>query len=431
MGDAQMEEGDSNTRDIEVAPALIAVHPAQRSVAVAVGSDLRVYDLVGDCPVSLVDDSAKPFHSDSIRAIRYGASGKLFVSAGDDKLVKIWSTDSWLCISSVCCEKRVSAVAVSNDGLFVCFADKFGVVWVVSLKEDAENQALPDKKAAPMLAHYCSIITSLEFSPDGRFIVSADRDYKIRVTVVPKNPLDGAHEIQTFCLGHSEYVSCLDFIHSPDYPHGLLVSGSGDSSVRLWDVTSGSLLDTCGIGAKVELSATDGIEEEPCHAVTDLCTCPNGTSIALAVQSLKGVMLLNCDLSAKTLSIAKVILIDGEILIPTSLGTSLSEGLLWMVTGISKLRGFDHSSLARVRAVSAFEDNSRDVQPVFLRDDEIPGGKQLLERLQGSVTIDNDVFLAAAEALKTAMRSLMIKKQYSDEKREFRKRTRNDRKLKH
>lgn len=429
MGDAQMEEGD-NPREIEVAPALIAVHPAQRSVAVAVGSDLRVYDLTGDSPVSLVDDSAKPFHSDSIRAIRYGASGKLLVSAGDDKLVKIWSTDSWLCIGSVCCEKRVSSVAVSNDGLFVCFADKFGVVWVVSSKENVENQALPDKKAAPILAHYCSIITSLEFSPDGRFIVSADRDYKIRVTVVPKNPLDGAHEIQTFCLGHSEYVSCLDFIHSPDYPHGLLVSGSGDSTVRLWDVTSGSLLDTCEIGAKAELSVTDGLEEEPCHAITDLCTCSNGTSIALAVQSLKGIMLLNCNPSAKTLSIAKVVLIEGETLIPTSLGTSLSEGLLWMVTGISKLQGFNHSSLARVRAVSLPEDNGQDAEPVLLRDDEIPGGQKLLERLQGSVSIGNDVFLAAAEALKTAMRSLLIKKQYSAEKREFRKRTRNDRKLK-
>lgn len=40
-------------------------------------------------------------HKDSIRAIQYGAEGKLFVSAGDDKLVKIWVTDSWRCISSV------------------------------------------------------------------------------------------------------------------------------------------------------------------------------------------------------------------------------------------------------------------------------------------------------------------------------------------
>lgn len=44
MSETQMEEGDTH-KDIEVAPALIAVHPTQESVAVAVGSDLRVFDL--------------------------------------------------------------------------------------------------------------------------------------------------------------------------------------------------------------------------------------------------------------------------------------------------------------------------------------------------------------------------------------------------
>jgi hypothetical protein len=44
MEDTPMEEGETN-KDIEVAPALIAVHPAQESVAVAVGSELRVFDL--------------------------------------------------------------------------------------------------------------------------------------------------------------------------------------------------------------------------------------------------------------------------------------------------------------------------------------------------------------------------------------------------
>lgn len=55
----------------------------------------------GGSAVSLVDDSCGPSHKDSIRAIRYGANGKLFVSAGDDKLVKIWSTESWRCICTV------------------------------------------------------------------------------------------------------------------------------------------------------------------------------------------------------------------------------------------------------------------------------------------------------------------------------------------
>ncbi|XVF80812.1 hypothetical protein PTKIN_Ptkin15bG0105300 [Pterospermum kingtungense] len=429
--DTQMEETEQNNKDVvEVAPSLISVHPTQNSVAVAVGSDLRIFNLLEDCGVSLVDESGGASHSDSIRAIKYGANGMLFVSAGDDKLVKVWSTQSWRCISTVCSEKRVSAIAVSNDGLHVCFADKFGVVWVVDLPGVDGNEASLNKKAVPLLAHYCSIITGLEFSPDGRFIVSADRDFKIRVTVFPKKPLDGAHEIQSFCLGHTEFVSCLAFISTSDCLQGFLVSGGGDSTVRLWDIISGSLLDSCEVGAKVGDLKSDATEGN-CSTVTDICTIPDCTLIAVAIQSLQGIMLLSCDLQSQTLSLAKVVSIVGENFIPTSLGSSISGGLLWMVTGGSKLLSSDLSSLSRVKVISGFKKNSPDSseqEPVVLADSEIPGGAKLLEKLQGSVSIDEKVLLAAADAVKTAMCNLLIKKQYSVEKREFRKRTRNDKK---
>ncbi|EOX94711.1 hypothetical protein QUC31_004652 [Theobroma cacao] len=429
--DTQMEESKQNNKDVEVAPALIAVHPTQNSVAVSVGSDLRVFNVPEDCAVTLVDESGGASHNDSIRAIKYGANGKLFVSAGDDKLVKVWSTESWRCISTVYSEKRVSALAVSNDGLHVCFADKFGVVWVVDLPGVDGSEAPLNRKAVPLLGHYCSIITSLEFSPDGRFIVSADRDFKIRVTVFPKKPLDGAHEIQSFCLGHKEFVSCLAFICTPDYLQGILVSGSGDSTVRMWDVISGSLLDTCEVGAKAEQLKFD-TSEANCSTVTDICTIPDCTLIAVAIQSLQGIMLLSCNLPSETLSVVKVVSIVGENFIPTSLGSSISGGLLWMVTGASKLSGSDHSSLSRVKVISGFRKSSPDSleqEPVVLGDCEIPGGAKLLEKLQGSISIDEKVFLAAAEAVKTAMCNLLIKKQYSVEKRECRKRTRNDKKM--
>ncbi|GAV77942.1 WD40 domain-containing protein [Cephalotus follicularis] len=415
----------------EAAPALISVHPSQNSVAVSIGSDLRVFDLHGDCVVNLVDDSGGPSHKDCIRAIRYGANGSLFVSAGDDKLVKIWSTHYWHCITTVCSEKRVSAVAISNDSLYVCFADKFGVVWVVDLHGLDGSQPLINRKAAPLLAHYCSIITSLEFSPDGRVIVSADRDFKIRVTVFPKNPLDGAHEIQSFCLAHTEFVSCLAFLCSLDHPQGFLVSGSGDSTVRLWEISAGSLLDTCDVGTKAGLLQSDG-SEEVVSTVTALCTIADTTLVAVAIQSLRGIMLLSCDLSAQTLSIAKVVSNMGESFIPTSLGSS-SAGLLWMVTGASNLHGFDNASLSRVKVISGLKTiNLVSVvnDTTVLDDNKIPGGVKLLEKLQGHVCVEEKVFLLAAEAVKTAMSNLLIKKQYSSEKREFRKRTRNDRKIK-
>ena len=53
-----------------------------------------------------------------------------------------------------CSEKRVTAVAISHDDSYVCYADKFGVVWVVELGGIT-------KKGVPLLSHYCSIITSL------------------------------------------------------------------------------------------------------------------------------------------------------------------------------------------------------------------------------------------------------------------------------
>ncbi|QHN84283.1 hypothetical protein HN51_038852 [Arachis hypogaea] len=79
-------EAESNRDNVEVAPAVIAVHPEQTSVVVAVGPDLRVFDLLAGSAASLVDECGAPFHKDSIRAIRFGSRRKLFVSAATTKL---------------------------------------------------------------------------------------------------------------------------------------------------------------------------------------------------------------------------------------------------------------------------------------------------------------------------------------------------------
>lgn len=99
--------------------------------------------------------------------------------------------------------------------------------------------------------------------------------------------------------------------------------------------------------------------------------------------------------------------------------------------GVSNLPGFNSSSLARVRVISVVtnqDSESGENHCNILEDKQVPCGEQLLQQLQGSLSIDKDVFSAAAEAVKTSMRNLLIKKQYSTERREFRKRGRNDKK---
>lgn len=419
---------DSDTHK-EIAPALISVHPLDKFVVVAIGSVLRVFDLGKQCSVSLSDDTDGPSHSDAIRAISFDTKGRFFTSAGDDKLVKVWKTDSWQCVQTVCSEKRVTAVAISHDGLFATFADKFGAVWVFKLNEDKN-----DKKAVPLLGHYCSIITSLEFSPDGGFIATADRDFKIRITKFPRQPLQGAHEIQSFCLGHTDFVSALSFVSSSNHPSGFLLSGSGDGTVRMWDFISGSLLDTCEVGLQAGL-ADSSKGKEPCSAITDVHSLPDGSVVAVATQSLNGVILLKCDLSARCLCLAKVVSVGNDF-VPTKLSLSFSLGYLWMIMGASNMPNPTSTKLLSpiklLSGIQKYVANTNEQEIVLLDDKEVPGGEKLLMTLQGSLDVFKEEYglAATASALKAAMHNLLIKKQYSADKRELRKKDRNDKKLK-
>ena len=109
----------------------------------------------------------------------------------------------------------------------------------------------------------------------------------------------------------------------------------------------------------------------------------------------------------------QVVSVAGEAFVPTCLGSSPSIRKLWMVTGVSGLPGCNYLSLARVRVISGIDVEQ---EPVVPGDDNIPGGEKLLETLQGSASVDDSAFLATAEAVKTAMCNLLIKKQYPSTK---------------
>lgn len=65
--------------------------------------------------------------------------------------------------------------------------------------------------------------------PQEKFIVTCDRDEKVRVTNYPS-----AYNIQAYLLGHREFVSCCTFI---DNHH--VLTGSGDSKIKLWNIMDG------------------------------------------------------------------------------------------------------------------------------------------------------------------------------------------------
>lgn len=67
-------------------------------------------------------------------------------------------------------------------------------------------------------------------------MISSDRDEKIRVTNYPLTEV-----IESYCLGHVEFVSAIEELKIDANEH-VLVSISGDRSLRLWDYVNGKEL---------------------------------------------------------------------------------------------------------------------------------------------------------------------------------------------
>lgn len=143
--------------------------------------------------------------------------------------------------------RTTASMKFSSCGKILFLADKTGDVFTYS----CEDHQLPGKFA---LGHISQIL-DLKISQNTKFVVTSDRDEKIRISKYPD-----CHEIEAFCLGHLEFVSSCDFIDDSK-----LVSVSGDKTLKMWSFPDGvqrfsSELEFVPISVKtISRSPTDGL----------------------------------------------------------------------------------------------------------------------------------------------------------------------------
>jgi tRNA (guanine-N(7)-)-methyltransferase subunit TRM82 len=97
--------------------------------------------------------------------------------------------------------KKVTSLFVTHDDTVV-YSDKFGHVYKFELEPFISgNRHLKAEEHLFVMGH-CSTITDMTLSPDKRYLITADRDERVRVSHWPN-----AYNIQAFCLGHTAYES--------------------------------------------------------------------------------------------------------------------------------------------------------------------------------------------------------------------------------
>ncbi|XP_075214789.1 tRNA (guanine-N(7)-)-methyltransferase non-catalytic subunit wuho [Lycorma delicatula] len=142
------------------------------------------------------------------------------------KCLSLWNTCDWSLIGDGVLQRSASKVRFSPDGKKIIVADKGGDIYVY-LRDNLSSQG-------SLLLGHLSVLFDVIISEDEKYIISCDRDEKIRVSCYPN-----AYSINSYCLGHEEFVTSINIL-----PHSqnILISTSGDRTVRFWDFRSGKEL---------------------------------------------------------------------------------------------------------------------------------------------------------------------------------------------
>ncbi|KRX61877.1 tRNA (guanine-N(7)-)-methyltransferase non-catalytic subunit wuho [Trichinella sp. T9] len=122
--------------------------------------------------------------------------------------------------------KQATSLVFINDGQSVIIADRAGNVYQFEP---------PSSKPSVLLGHI-SMILDLIFSSDLRYIVSCDRDNRIRVSNFPNT-----YNIETFCVGHKDFVRSLGWMKVDEHL-SFLMSASGDGTIGIWQLPIGKLI---------------------------------------------------------------------------------------------------------------------------------------------------------------------------------------------
>lgn len=268
------------------------LHPAQRVCAseghlyYAMGSTIQRYGVASqemeECwsaPEMTKEEKAKNIEH---RAVTEMTLYKTYlIWFGEDKILHVLDLDTMEMLRDRELVKRACALCVEDDLIVV--GDKFGDVYTYELLGTEPAVALPttvtpgddkmdEPSKLPILGHV-SMLTGVVLTPpttttadstlqqQQRFIVTADRDEHVRISSFP----DG-HNIQHYCLGHTQFISDLLIVSDR------LISGGGDEYLNFWDWRTGALVEQRTMTDAVALanSQTAGIAILKILAVTHL-----------------------------------------------------------------------------------------------------------------------------------------------------------------
>jgi WD40 repeat protein len=234
----------------EAETVIAAKHPGDelRLRVLSEGSERRIAVTLAERPkVRAAQDEGGPLlmldtggHMAKIRSLAFTPAGKQLVSAGLDKVIRVWDWQAGRTVRTIRGqvgpgdEGQIYAMALSPDGRWLAaggfMAPEFGVraveVGIIRLYDFATG------KLVTLLKGHTNSVAALAFSPDGKRLISGGLDNSAIIWDVEGRKL--LHRL----MGHTRGVYAVAF--TPDGERA--VTGSLDTALHLWRMSDGVLI---------------------------------------------------------------------------------------------------------------------------------------------------------------------------------------------
>ncbi|SAM08703.1 hypothetical protein [Absidia glauca] len=179
-----------------------------------------------DSTVKLWDGlSATPVEAWSAR---FHPDGKSLATGSHDGHINVYDIDSGEKVASLATKNNfVMCTAYSNDGKYLAGGAQDGSIYVFNLETN---------QLAHTLSTHASAVRSLSFAPDNKTLISGNDDKCVYVYDVEHG------QLASVLTGHTGWV--LSVAANQDSSKQQVASGGADHKIKIWDLTTRSVLET-------------------------------------------------------------------------------------------------------------------------------------------------------------------------------------------